>query len=81
MSEQAVLSCQVGSEYRIIRLVTQNDQERNHLIACGLFPGVIIKVVHQLFRGAYWVIQVHGQKIGMRARELQQLKLYDVESD
>ena len=80
MSERVAKQCQVGEEYRITRLLANNHQVRNRLIASGLIPGVVIKVMFRLFRGNYWVIQVHGHRIGMRVAELEQLKLYHVDS-
>ena len=80
MSEVGTVQYQVGAEYRITRLLTKDPEARNHLIAYGFIPGAILKVKYRLFRGAYWVIQVHGHTIGMRSSELKRLKLYNVDT-
>lgn len=65
-------------EYRIGKLLVDDRASRDALIALGLVPGEIIKVVRSLFRGRYWVIQVRKQLIGLRLSELQRLQLHEL---
>ena len=81
MSDVLEVAYQVGSEYRISRLLALDHQVRNRYIACGLIPGAVIKISHRMFRGTYWVIQVHNQRLGLRRSELKQLQLYDIETN
>lgn len=68
----------VGEKYRIRRLITKERKVRDSFIALGLIPGSKIEIVKRLYGGQYWVIDINGQMIGLRAAELQQLQLYEL---
>lgn len=68
----------VGSEYRIGKILARDSKSRDYMIALGLIPGEMIKIVKSMFWGRYWVIQVRRQLIGLRLSELQRLQLHDI---
>lgn len=68
----------VNTEYRIDKILTHDRLSRDSMIALGLIPGEVIKIVRSMFWGRYWVIQVRKQFIGLRLSELQRLQLHDI---
>lgn len=70
----------INMEYRIGKILIHDRLARDSMIALGLIPGEVIKIIRSMFWGKYWVIQVRRQFIGLRLSELQRLQLHDIHS-
>lgn len=68
-----------GVTYRIVRLLVESRMQRDQMIAQGFVPGQEVRVIRSLLRGRYWVIEVHGRLMGLRASEIKRLQLYGIE--
>lgn len=68
-----------GVTYRIVRLLSETRLQRDQMIAQGFVPGQEVRVVKSLLWGRYWIIEVHGRLLGLRAVEIKRLQLYGIE--